>query len=46
MYVACYRVANTDMRTLHAICNHDDNDESDNDGEEDDNDDILIYWLH
>ena len=39
MYVACYRVANTDMQALHAICNHDDNDDADNHGEEGDNDD-------
>ena len=37
MYVACYRVANTDMHALHAICNHD----HDDDWDEDDNNNVL-----
>ena len=37
MYVACYRVANTDMHALYAICNHDDDTDDDDEEEEEEN---------
>ena len=51
MYVACYRVANTDMHALHAICKQwwyydDDEDDADDDDDSGDIDDDEDDYYH